>query len=46
LYFGPFDFQPDDPYSPPSRNVQTVMGDKATGALKTLLGLHLAQKKI
>jgi len=45
-YFGPFDFVPDNLYSPPSKDVRTVMGDKSSGALKTLLGLHLLQRGI
>ncbi len=45
-YFGPFDFKPENEYSPPTRNLKTIMGDKSTAELKTLLGLHLLQRGI
>lgn len=46
VYFGPFDFQPDNEYSPPTKNVNMIMGDKETVALKSLLTLHLLQRGI
>lgn len=46
VYFGPFDFQPDNEYTPPSSDVAKIMGSKETGALKNLLGFHLLQRGI
>jgi glutamate-1-semialdehyde 2,1-aminomutase len=45
-YFGPSDLQPENEYSPPTKSVKTIMGDKNTNAIKSLLGLHLLQRDI
>ena len=45
LYFGPFDFEPDNDYSPPTRDVQKIMS-KEVAAVKSLLGLHLMHRGI
>jgi len=45
-YFGPLEMQPDNEYTPPTGDVEKIMGSKATGALKALLGLHLLQRGI
>ena len=45
-YFGPIEYQPDNEYSPPSKSVETIIGDSSTGALKSLLGLHLLQRGV
>lgn len=46
VYFGPFDFEPDNEYSPPTKNVGLIMGDEKAVALKGLLTLHLLQRGI
>jgi glutamate-1-semialdehyde 2,1-aminomutase len=45
LYFGPFDFEPENEYSPPTKDVQKIMS-KEMAALKTLLALHLLHRGI
>jgi glutamate-1-semialdehyde aminotransferase len=45
IYFGPTDFEPDNEYSPPTRDVQKIMS-KEMGNVKTLLGLHLLHRGI
>ncbi len=45
LYFGPFDLEPDNEYSPPTKDVQKIMSKEMANA-KTLLGLHLLHRGI
>jgi len=45
LYFGPFDFEPDDEYLPPTKDVPKIVS-KEMAAAKTLLGLHLLHRSI
>jgi len=45
LHFGPFDFEPDNEYSPPTRDVQKITS-KEMAAVKSLLGLHLMHRGI
>jgi len=45
-YFGPIEFEPDNEYTPPAKDVQTIIGGKDISALKTLLGLHLLHRGI
>ena len=45
LYLGPFDFEPDSDYSPPTRDVQKIMSEEMT-AVKALLSLHLMHRGI
>jgi len=44
-YFGPIDFEPDNEYSPPTRDVPKIIS-KEMAAAKTLLGLHLMHRGI
>ena len=45
LYFGPFDFDPVNDYSPPTKDLLTIV-NKEMAAIKTLLGLHLMHRGI
>ena len=45
LHFGPLDFEPDNEYSPPTRDIQKIF-DKEMANAKTLLGLHLLHRGI
>ena len=45
-YFGPIEFEPDNEYTPPAADVETIIGSKEIGAAKTLLGLHLLQRGV
>lgn len=45
LYFGPIDFEPDNEYSPPTKDVAKI-GSKEMAAAKTLLGLHMMHRGI
>lgn len=45
LYFGPIDFEPDNEYSPPAKDVLRILS-KEMAAVKTLLGLHLMHRGI
>jgi len=45
-YFGPLEGEPCNEYSPPTTDVKKIIGSKETGALKTLLGLHLLHRGI
>jgi len=45
LYFGPFDFEPENEYSPPTKDVRKIMS-KEISVIKTLLGLHLLHRGI
>ena len=45
LYLGPFDFEPDNEYSPPTRDVEKIFS-KEKMPVKTLFGLHLLHRGI
>ena len=45
-YFGPLEVEPDNEYTPPTEDVEKIIGGKESGALKTLLGLHLLNRGI
>lgn len=45
LHFGPIDFEPDNEYSPPTKDVSRIVS-KEMAAVKTLLGLHLMHRGI
>jgi glutamate-1-semialdehyde 2,1-aminomutase len=45
IYFGPVDIEPDNEYSPPTKDVPKIMS-KEMAAAKTLLGLHLMHRGI
>ena len=45
-YFGPIETEPDNEYTPPTNDVDKIIGGKEAGALKTLLGLHLLHRGI
>jgi glutamate-1-semialdehyde 2,1-aminomutase len=43
VYFGPLEMQPGNEYTPPTADVQKIIGG---GTAKTLLGLHLMQRGV
>jgi glutamate-1-semialdehyde 2,1-aminomutase len=45
LYFGPFDTEPENEYSPPTKDVQKIMS-KEMATVKTMLALHLLHRGI
>jgi glutamate-1-semialdehyde 2,1-aminomutase len=45
-YFGPLQIEPDNEYTPPARDIETIIGGKEISALKSLLGLHLLHRGI
>jgi glutamate-1-semialdehyde 2,1-aminomutase len=45
LYLGPIDFEPDNEYSPPTRDVATIVNPEMV-PVKTLLGLHLMHRGV
>ncbi len=45
-FFGEFDIQPTNEYTPPTKDPEKIEGGKELSALKTLLGLHLLQRGV
>jgi len=45
LYLGPIDFEPDNEYSPPTKDVPKIV-NREMAAVKTLLSLHLMHRGI
>jgi len=45
LHFGPSDFEPDNEYSPPTKDLLSIFS-KEMAAVKSLLGLHLMHRGI